>query len=169
MSRNSSRYWFAVYTKPRHEFKAAAGLMAKQIEYYLPTVTRLKRWSDRKKNVTEPLLRSYIFIYANEFERLEALEEESVVRCISERGKPFRIPAEQILNLKNFVKENYEYSVIDGIIPGKKVRILEGPFAGVEGTIIKVENQKSLAVSIEILNRTAVAHLPEDIKVEVMA
>lgn len=168
MEKNRSRHWYALYTKPRHEFKAAGELLVAQVEYYLPTVTRMKKWSDRKKKVTEPLLRSYIFIFADELERLAALETDSIVRCISERGRPFRIPEEQINNLKNFIQEQFDYFVMDGIAPGRKVRILEGPFAGVEGTIIKIENKKSLAVSIEILNRTAVAHLTDDVKVEVV-
>lgn len=165
----SNRSWFALYTKPRQEFKAALEMSARNIEYYLPTVTRLKKWSDRKKKVTEPLMRSYLFINATENERLDALESETIVRCISERGKPFPIPEQQIVNLKNFIQEKIEYLVMEGIAVGKKVRIMEGPFAGVEGTIMEIENQKSLAVSIEILNRTAVAHIPDDIKVEVIA
>ena len=71
MYKNSKdKYWFALYTKPRNEFKAEQQLTAAEIINYLPTLTLVKKWSDRKNKVTEPLLRGYIFIYANEEERL---------------------------------------------------------------------------------------------------
>jgi len=61
MIKNSiDKFWFALYTKPRNEFKAEQQLIAAGITNYLPTVTLLKQWSDRKKKVTEPLLRGYI-------------------------------------------------------------------------------------------------------------
>ena len=77
MKNNSlEKFWFALYTKPRNEFKSEQQLIAAGITNYLPTVTLLKQWSDRKKKVTEPLLRGYIFIYANEEERLVSLEQD---------------------------------------------------------------------------------------------
>ena len=51
---SDNKYWFALYTKPRSEFKAEQQLTAVGVENYLPTITRLKQWSDRKKKVTTP-------------------------------------------------------------------------------------------------------------------
>ena len=31
----SEKHWYALYTKPRHEFKAQVQLEAKEIEFYL--------------------------------------------------------------------------------------------------------------------------------------
>ena len=59
--------WFALYTRPRHEFKALEQIKELEVETYLPTITVIKQWSDRKKKITEPLFRSYIFIFANIF------------------------------------------------------------------------------------------------------
>ena len=88
----ASKAWFALYTKSRSEFKAAEQIRTNKIEYYLPTVTKYKQWSDRRKQITEPLIRGYIFIYANEKERIVSLEQNAVVRCLTERGRPAKIP-----------------------------------------------------------------------------
>ncbi|MBZ0198696.1 MAG: hypothetical protein K8H86_02430, partial [Ignavibacteriaceae bacterium] len=134
----------------------------------LPTITRVKQWSDRKKKITEPLLRGYIFIFATEKERGFSLEIGSIVRCIFDQGRPARIPAWQIDNLKKMLDYKYDFFVHAGIVAGVKVRIKEGPFEGVIGTVQGTANDKSLAVSIQLLNRMVVTQLPPDSVIEVL-
>jgi len=165
---NTQKTWFALYTKPRCEFKAAGELEEAEINYYLPSITRIKQWSDRKKKITEPLLRGYIFIYADERERMISLEKESIVRCIFDHGRPAKIPEWQINNLRLFLSGKSDFIVNEGLIPGSKVLIKEGPFEGVIGTIIDSGNEKSIAVSIDLLNRAVVAHLPKESSFEMV-
>ena len=162
------RYWFALYTKPRSEFKAAEQIKSVDVEFYLPSVVKVRQWSDRKKKITEPLLKGYIFIYANEKERILSLEQYSVVRCISERGQPARIPDWQIENLKKMLTNRSEFYVKEGLVRGTKVKIKEGPFEGVTGTFQEIDNEKTIAVSIDLLNRSVVAHLPRESVLEII-
>jgi transcription antitermination factor NusG len=168
MSDDIIRVWQALYTLPRQEFKAEKQLMGAGIDFYLPTIKRVKQWSDRKKKVTEPLLRGYIFIHASEKERLEAVEFNSIIRSVFDQGRPARIHDFEIENLRNFVKDSYEYQVRDGIIKGAKVRICEGPFEGVIGSIVDGSSQKSIYVSLEFINRTVMAHLTDGTRFEVL-
>jgi len=169
MKNNSTnKFWFALYTKPRNEFKAEQQLTTAGINNYLPTVTLLKQWSDRKKKVTEPLLRGYIFIYANEEERLVSVEQLSIVRCVFDVGRPARIPDWQIDNLKSMLETNEDVIVHKGIVPGAKVIIKDGPFEGIIGTIVKGETGKSISVSIDLLNRSVIARLPDESNLEVI-
>ena len=46
-----SKFWIAVYTRPRSEKKAASELNKLGIETYLPIQRQLRKWSDRKKIV----------------------------------------------------------------------------------------------------------------------
>ncbi len=163
------KYWYALYTRPRSEFKAAEQLKLNLINYYLPTVTTVKQWSDRKKKITEPIIRGYIFVKADERERIIALEQYSVVRCVCERGRPAVIPEWQIDNLKKMLSYDGDFYVMNGLVPGKKVKIKEGPFAGVEGTYRESENDKTISVSIELLNRSVIAHLPKESIVQVIS
>ncbi|PIP76443.1 MAG: hypothetical protein COW85_14210 [Ignavibacteria bacterium CG22_combo_CG10-13_8_21_14_all_37_15] len=164
-----NKHWFALYTKPRQEFKAEIQLRALELEVYLPTITRLKQWSDRKKKVTEPLISSYIFIYASEKERLLALEQDAVVRCVFDCGRPAKIPDDQMQNFIEFIKEEEDYFVVHGIIKGAKVLIKEGPFTGVTGVVVEEPDGKSLAVSIELLNRTVVARIHSSAIIEAVS
>lgn len=152
--------WFALYTKPRAEFKAQVQISSLDIECYLPTITTLKQWSDRKKKVTEPLFSGYMFIFADEKERLLSLEQPAIVKTISFQGRPAVVPDWQIFNLKKLMSNEPDVTVVNKLPEGTKVKVVAGPFRDVEGTIIQVsKDQRQLAITIDILNRSVVVHL----------
>lgn len=163
-----NKWWFALYTKPRSEFKAAEQIGEVDVQLYLPTITRIKQWSDRKKKVTEPLIRGYIFIYANEKERVLSLERPAIVKCIFDQGRPAKIPEWQIDNLKRMLESKADLTIKEGLPVGTKVLIKDGPFADVIGIVSETDNGKTIAVSIDLLNRSVIAHLPKDSLFEVV-
>ena len=165
---SKEKAWFALYTKPRSEFKAAEQIEEHGVNYYLPTITTLKQWSDRKKKVTEPLMRGYIFIFADEKERIISLEQKAIVRCIFDAGRPAKIPQWQIDNLKTMLNTKSDFYIHEGLVPGVHVRIIDGPFAGVIGKVQGSENEKTIAVTIDLLNRSVIAHLPKESVFEVI-
>lgn len=160
--------WLALYTKPRSEFKAEEQLNSSSIQTYLPTITRLKQWSDRKKKITEPLFRGYIFIYADEQGRLASVEKQAIVRCLFDNGRPARIPEWQIDNIRKMLETDTNLIVHNGIVPGAKVMIKSGSFEGVIGTVINESSGKSISVSIDLLNRSVIARLPDNCDLEVL-
>lgn len=168
-NRYIEKSWYALYTKPRHEFKAAELISSLGIEFYLPTITKLKRWSDRKKKVTEPLLRSYIFINAIEKERVVCLDLPPIVNCVMEGNKAATIPECQIENLRHFLRSETEYFIYDGIVNGAIVRIKEGPFKDVEGIVVDTKHHKAIGVSIPILNRTVLTYFSDSSVFEVIS
>jgi transcription antitermination factor NusG len=159
---NDSKLWFALQTKPRQEFKAEKQLSSLGIENYLPVVVKKHQWRDRIKQINEPVIRGYIFIKSNEIERLTALEQISISKCLFDQGKPAVIPDWQIENLKRMLKVKTDYFVYEGLVSGTKVEITQGPFMGVIGIIQSTSEKCTFAVSIELLNRTVIAHLPKD-------
>ncbi|MCH8325356.1 MAG: UpxY family transcription antiterminator, partial [Bacteroidetes bacterium] len=148
--------------------KAALQVESEEISDYLPVITRLKQWSDRKKKITEPLLRGYIFIFADEKERYLSLQQLSIVRCIFDNGRPAVIPEWQIDNLKKFLNKETNIIVNSGIVLGAKVKILDGPFAGVIGVINQELKGKTIAINIDLLNRTILAKISKETGFEII-
>ena len=160
-------YWYPLYTKPRHEFKAEEQLKGCGIEFFLPKVTRIKQWSDRKKKVTEPLFSGYIFVRGNERERLLALEQYAIVRSIFFEGAPAIVPDWQIENLQKMLENGTDVEVTDRMKVGTTVKIISGPFKDVEGIIYELPNQeRMLAITIDLLRRSVVVRIPTDSLVE---
>lgn len=164
---SEDKKWFALYTKPKHEFKAETQLKVSGVEYYLPTVIRVKQWSDRKKKVKEPLFNGYIFIYGNERERLIALEQYAIVRTIFFEGKPAIVPNWQIENLKKMLEKGEDVTVTDQLQIGSTVKIISGPFKDVEGIVYESSNQeRMLAITIDLLRRSVIVKIPRDSIIE---
>jgi transcription antitermination factor NusG len=161
ISHYSENHWFALCTKPRCEFKAKKQLDYLETRNYLPIKERFSKWSDRTKKIVEPIIRGYIFIYGDERARLLALEQTSVVKCICQGGRAACIPDWQIENLKKIEKNSVNIKVLNGLVCGKKVEVIDGPLKGVIGTIEKVGCQHSLVISIDLLNRSIIVHLSD--------
>ena len=168
MNESIEKHWFALYTKPRHEFKAELQLKSISIDYYLPTYLVAKRWSDRKKKIIEPLFRGYIFIYASEKERLISLSQSAIVRCISFLGKPSVIPEWQINNLKLILSESHEVLVSNKIEIGTSIKITDGPFKDVIGVVTGTQEDKWLAVSVELIHRSIIVRLPKESGIKIL-
>jgi transcription antitermination factor NusG len=154
--------WFALYTKPRHEFKAKIQLDNLLIENYLPTLVQTRQWHDRKKKIIEPLFKGYIFICVDEKERITALQQSAIVKTVGFSGKPSVIPEWQIKNLKIVLAENPDIFVTDKIELGSNIVITDGPFSGVVGTVKEINNEKWLSVSVELLQRSVSVRIPTE-------
>ncbi len=167
MNEIPDRHWFALYTRPRCEFKAQIEIEAVGVETYLPSTIQVRQWSDRKKKVKQPLLIGYIFIKGTERERLNALEVQSIVRCVTDRGRAAKIPDFQMENLRNFIQGDKRYTVQDSIPKGTSILIKSGPFQGVTGVLIDDSDGKSFVVAIELLNRSVSTRITDADMVEI--
>ncbi len=164
---SENHLWYALYTKPRHEFKAEEQLRNCGIEYFLPTITKMKQWSDRKKKVTEPLFSGYIFVKGNERDRLLALEQYAIVRSIFFEGKPATVPNWQIENLQKMLESGLDVSVSEKLAVGSLVKIISGPFKDVEGIVYENSNQERiLAITIDLLRRSVIVKIPSESVIE---
>src|SRR5438105_756348 len=101
----SSKRWFAMYTKPRWEKKVAGILERKGIECWCPLKKTQKQWSDRKKIVEEPLFTSYVFVHIDDTERSAVLMTDGIINFVYYVGKPAIIRDDEIQIVKKFLLE----------------------------------------------------------------
>jgi transcriptional antiterminator RfaH len=162
MGIDTSKNWFALVVKSKCEFKAEEELSNLGIQNYLPVTTAIRKWSDRKKKIKVPLIRGYIFVYAGEKERLFSLEQKSVVKCLFDGGRPAVIPDWQIENLKRILEFKSEIIVENYLVAGDAVKIIDGPFEGVIGVLQSTGSERTLSVSIDMIHRSVIVHLPAE-------
>jgi transcriptional antiterminator RfaH len=152
--------WYPVYTNPRAEKKACEALINKGIEVYLPLQRRLKQWSDRKKWVNEPFIKSYIFVRIKENEQTEVLMTKGVARFIYFSGQIASMPDRQINELKLLIASPYELEVTEtDLQPGESIIIKAGPLKGFKGEIISYRSQKQLALRLENLGYSIIVNV----------
>ncbi len=144
--------WYPVYTKSRAEKKAYQELQKKGIEAYLPLKKELKQWSDRKKIVEEPLLKSYIFVRISCKEQTDVLMTQGISRFLYFSGKIAVMPDKQMEDLKLLMANSDELELIEHHIqPGEKVRINAGPMQGMLAELVSIKNKKTLILKLEHL------------------
>lgn len=140
--------WYAVYTRSRWEKKIETDLSRRGIESFLPLIEEVHVWSDRRKKVQEPLFRGYVFVKTTMRDRLAVVQTEGVVRFVGVRNTPSPIPDEQInwirilINAPDAVRREQYVNV------GDLVRVIAGPFRGVEGYVMRVKDSTRVVVSL---------------------
>ncbi len=146
--------WYAIYTKSRSEKKVSDRLMEKGIEAYVPMRRVMRQWSDRKRLIDEPLIRSYCFVKVNNKSYFEVLNTPGAVRYIWFSGEPASIPDRQIDLLKIITGSDVEVESISGNFPpGTTVKVIAGPLAGVTGELISIANRKKVIIRIDTLEQ----------------
>ena len=158
-------HWHALYVRSRAEKKVYDQLVDHGYEAYLPLITRVKQWSDRKKKVEEPLFKSYVFVYSNEKEYIPILNIYGVVRFVSFERKAVVVPENQILAIKKFVSDyekGDEYKLMNNedLKEGQMVRIISGPCKGLTGRLETICNKRHLIVFIDVVGQYIPVHLP---------
>ncbi len=142
-------HWYPVYTRSRAEKKAHEELNRKGISAYLPLQKTLKQWSDRKKFVEEPLLKSYLFVYISSKEYAEVLMTNGIARFLYFSGKVASMPQQQIEHLKLLLATEQELTVFDhDIKPGQKVLVKAGPFKDMIAEMVSVQNKQRIILRL---------------------
>jgi transcriptional antiterminator RfaH len=153
MIKPNDRHWYAAYTHSRAEKKVARELEKQGIEHYLPLVKTIRQWTDRKKKVEEPLIRSYIFVHIVEKEYMDVLHTAGVMTIVRFSGKPVAIPDWQIENLKILLGTSLPITVENhDFVPGEEVRITRGTLEGLRGIIRQIKGEHKLVISINALH-----------------
>ena len=146
--------WFAIYVKSRNEKKVFKQLEDMGIESFLPLITRLKQWSDRKKKVEEPLFRSYVFLRHNLKDRKEyykIMNIQGVVCFVTIEKKPVPIPENQITAIKEYLNDTelQDFNT-DDFKEGQLVRIKSGQMRDLIGRFVQTKGKHNIIIIIEI-------------------
>jgi len=147
--------WFAIWVRSRHEQVVREQLEQKQIESFLPTVTRWSRWKDRKKKIDWPLFPGYCFARFDGRERLPVLKCTGVVNIISIEGEPAAIPEREIDGIRLLVESELAYDPCPMIHEGMLVEVVHGPLTGVVGRLLRKNEKARLVLSVDLIGQAA--------------
>jgi transcription antitermination factor NusG len=145
--------WFALWTRSRHEQVVREQLERKQVEVFLPTVTRWSRWKDRKKQIAWPLFPGYCFARFDPQDKLSVLKCVGVVNIISFESELAPIPDNEIDSIRQLVESDLAYDPCPMIHEGDMVEVTHGPLKGVVGRLVRKGTQARLVLSVEMIGQ----------------
>ncbi|MGH7443562.1 MAG: transcription termination/antitermination protein NusG [Longimicrobiales bacterium] len=146
-------HWYACYTRGRAEKKVGDLLPRLGIETYLPLVPRERQWADRVKHVEWPLFPSYVFARFALDEVGRVLRTPGVATVVRLGGEYVPIEDSEIANIRRFAEALSECGhdaaqPATYIAVGERVRVIEGPFEGVEGLVVRRRRRDRLLVGL---------------------
>jgi len=151
-------HWYAAYTLPRHEKAVAGRLLREEIETYLPLYWAVHRWNLRTVKVELPLFPGYVFVRMLITDRARVLAQPGVIRLVGSNGKAAALPDSEIETLRSTLAV-YRAEPFPFLTAGKKIRVRSGPFAGLEGRIIRRKGKIRLVASIDLIQRSILLEL----------
>jgi len=148
--------WYGLQTRPRHEKIVAHRLEEKGVTTFLPLVSEVHRWSDRKKTVQVPLFGCYVFakFTPNRADRLRVLRVDGVFGLVGARGEGTPIPDQQIDAVRSLVETQLPWSSHPFLKIGQRVRVTSGVLDGLEGILVSRNGDRSLVISVDAIQRS---------------
>lgn len=152
--------WYVAYAKPRKEERVIFHAQRKGVTVFFPKLLLPHQFVKRQKTV--PLFPSYVFV------RIEAPEQYAYVRwspgvkyVVNFNGTPAPVDDHIIHFLKQQADPEGLLAARSTLQAGQKVRLCEGPFAGLVGIIQNPPDAKGrVKVLLELLGREVKVRVP---------
>jgi len=155
VAKGKLKNWYAIYTNPRAEKKVYERLVEEGVEVFLPLETKFRVWSDRKKKIKVPYIKSYVFVRIDERDIYrKVLRVYGAVRVLKHLGKPAIVRDYEINNLRILVDNKASVTLLSSKINievGEEIEIDNGPLMGLKGKCVKVKGKKSIMLEFETL------------------
>jgi transcription antitermination factor NusG len=145
------RRWWAVYSKARQEKALARELLAYQVPFFLPLISKNVIYRGRRIESQLPLFTGYLFLCASDDERLRTWATNRVSQLL-----PVRDPlvlVRDLRQIRNLLECGAPLALENHLQPGRRVRIHSGPFMGLEGTVEARRGGYRLIVGVHFLQR----------------
>ena len=182
-AQSETKQWYVLRVSYGRAEKANEILKVKGIETHLPLHTVYKEVDGKRKKQRVPMLPNFLFVRTT-LSILESLIKSSPdFRFISiyydhfntkpdGKNPPLVVPANSMDNFIKLTSIDDEHILlideINGIYKqGDFVRIIEGPFKGIEGRVTKITGQKRVIVELPGLCSVATAYVPKGFLLQV--
>jgi len=148
--------WYAVHTRSQHEKAVVNQLERNGIETFLPLISEVHRWSDRRKIVQLPLFSCYAFVHMQLMPELwyKLTRIGGVLGFVGARGEGIPIPESQIENIRALLSSDVPYTLCPFLQVGQRVRIRGGMLDGIEGVLVARNGECTLVISVEPIQRS---------------
>jgi transcription antitermination factor NusG len=145
--------WYALWTRSRHEQVVREQLERKEIEVFLPTITKWSRWKDRKKQIAWPLFPGYCFARFERNDSLKILKCVGVVNIVSVEGEPAPIPEYELDGIRLLIDTKLSFDSVPLIKEGSMVEVVHGPLKGVVGRLMQKKEKARLVLSVDLIGQ----------------
>jgi transcription antitermination factor NusG len=141
----------------------ASALTNVGVTTFLPLVTEMHRWSDRRKSVDVPLFPGYVFVQIpiSPDAQLRVLKTNGVVQFVGNRKGAVPIQDKEIDDVRAVLEQRVSCSPYPFLQLGQRVRIRGGALDGIEGLLIARNGDRTLVISVEPIQRSIAVRIDQ--------
>ena len=132
----------------------AAQLEGQGFECFLPKYKSVREWSDRKKEVEQPLFPGYLFCRFDYTRRRPVVVTPGVLQIVGCGRTPMPIEDREIEAIQIAVASGIPSQPWPYLEVGEKVRIHTGKLSGLEGILVNFKGNHRVVLSVSLLQRS---------------
>lgn len=145
------RHWKVLFVKPRTEKKTTDYCALYDIPCYLPLREKSRVLQRRKITSLLPVFPGYVFARFTPAQRLQVLQTNLVVRIL-EPTDP-RGMLRDLIMVRRAIRIDPSLKPAKPLATGRLVRIVSGPFAGVEGRVARMSGTLKVVLNVDMIGQ----------------
>jgi transcription antitermination factor NusG len=146
--------WYALQVWSRKESSVYSHLQGLGFECLLPTYKCKRQWSDRVKELEQPLFPGYLFSRFDFQNRCQLVMAPGVIQVVGNGKTPLAVDEAEIERLQIAVASDMARQPWPYIEVGEKVRVNYGSLRGLEGILINFKGSHRVVLSVSLLQRS---------------
>jgi transcription elongation factor/antiterminator RfaH len=161
----SSMRWYALRTLPRKEAIAEVHLARQGFRAFLPRIIVTRRHARKFEINKVALFPRYAFVLFDvDRHRWRSVNGTlGVETLLMSADRPLPVPITVVEEILAAADEDGVVDLNHGFTPGSRVRLVTGPFAGVLGTLIKLDEKGRVDLLLRMMNTSVRLKVPRDI------
>lgn len=146
--------WYALQVWSRKENSVSSYLQGLGFECFLPTYKSQRKWSDRVKELEQPLFPGYLFCRFDFQNRRPLVMAPGVLHIVGNGKVPLPVATEEIERIQLAVHSDALRQPWPYIEVGERVRVNHGSLRGLEGILINFKGSHRVVLSVSLLQRS---------------
>lgn len=149
--------WMVMHTRARAEKALVRWLMPRSVRFFLPLHKRKLRVNGRDQTSYAPLFPGYVFVHGGLDARSHALASNHVARCLP-------VPDQEALTsdlagVYRLMTGEHLLTPVPEMPVGTPIEVIDGPFAGLTGQVLRVGTRARLVVEVRMLRQGVAVEL----------
>jgi transcription antitermination factor NusG len=146
--------WFALQVRSRREALVAIQLKGQGYECFLPLYKSERRWSDRVKEIDQPLFPGYLFCRFELHNRGPLLMTPGVQQIVGIGRTPMPVAESEMESIRQALASGLPSQPWLYLQIGQRVRVNHGSLNNLEGILINFKGSHRVVLSVSLLQRS---------------
>lgn len=155
----SQLLWYALQVRSKREAIVASHLKGQGYEYLLPLYKSVRRWSDRMKELEQPLFPGYLFSRFHFQNRGPILMTPGVQRIVGIGRTPIPVEESELESIRQALASGWASQPWPYLQVGERVRVTYGSINNLEGILIRFKGSHRVVLSLTLLQRSVAVEI----------